>query len=180
MKTDDLRIVKTRPLLAPAILAEEIPLTDIASTRVWKARRAIEAILEGKEKYEIVDGNIDPHPLDTIGRIAREQPIEMLGVSVMPGPQMVQAIALSKEFRARYPKIPIVWGGYFPTQHTETVLKSTSVDFVIRSQGEGPLLQLIEALRIGWIPIPMRVIFGALPPRTDTEDEPPVTDLVKS
>ena len=26
MKTDDLRIVKTRPLLSPAILAEEIPL----------------------------------------------------------------------------------------------------------------------------------------------------------
>ncbi|TMA59776.1 MAG: 3-deoxy-7-phosphoheptulonate synthase, partial [Deltaproteobacteria bacterium] len=49
MKTDDLRIVKTRPLLAPAILAEEIPLTETASTRVYEARRAIEAILDGKD-----------------------------------------------------------------------------------------------------------------------------------
>jgi len=49
MKTDDLRIVKTRPLLAPAILAEEIPLTEAVATRVHEARRAIEAILDGKD-----------------------------------------------------------------------------------------------------------------------------------
>src|SRR6266404_337983 len=49
MKTDDLRIVKTRPLLAPAILAEEIPLTETASTRVYEARRAIEAILDAND-----------------------------------------------------------------------------------------------------------------------------------
>ncbi|HVR17055.1 MAG TPA: 3-deoxy-7-phosphoheptulonate synthase, partial [Candidatus Limnocylindrales bacterium] len=54
MKTDDLRIVKTRPLLAPAILAEEIPLTDTASTRVYEARRAIEGILDGKDARLLV------------------------------------------------------------------------------------------------------------------------------
>ncbi len=54
MKTDDLRIVKTRPLLSPAILAEEIPLTDTASTRVYEARRAIEAILDGKDARLLV------------------------------------------------------------------------------------------------------------------------------
>jgi 3-deoxy-7-phosphoheptulonate synthase len=50
MKTDDLRIVKTRPLLAPAILAEEIPLTESASTIVHATRRAIEAIIDGQDK----------------------------------------------------------------------------------------------------------------------------------
>lgn len=54
MKTDDLRIVRTRPLLAPAILAEEIPLTEIASTRVCETRRAIEAILDGKDARLLV------------------------------------------------------------------------------------------------------------------------------
>ena len=54
MKTDDLRIVKTHPLLSPAILAEEIPLTDIASTKVCEARRAIEAILDGKDARLLV------------------------------------------------------------------------------------------------------------------------------
>ena len=54
MKTDDLRIVKTRPLLAPAILAEEIPLTDTAARRVYEARRAIEAILDGDDARLLV------------------------------------------------------------------------------------------------------------------------------
>ena len=54
MKTDDLRIVKTRPLLSPAILAEEIPLTDTASNTVYEARRAIEAILDGKDARLLV------------------------------------------------------------------------------------------------------------------------------
>lgn len=49
MKTDDLRIVKTHPLLSPAILAEEIPLTGEASARVNSARTAVEAILDGKD-----------------------------------------------------------------------------------------------------------------------------------
>lgn len=54
MKTDDLRIVKTRPLLAPAILAEEIPLTEAASEKVYESRRAIEAILDGKDRRVLV------------------------------------------------------------------------------------------------------------------------------
>lgn len=49
MKTDDLRIVKTHPLLSPAILAEEIPLSDTAATRVDEARGAIEAILDSED-----------------------------------------------------------------------------------------------------------------------------------
>jgi 3-deoxy-7-phosphoheptulonate synthase len=54
MKTDDLRIVKTHPLLSPAILADEIPLTDTASIRVCEARRVIEAILDGKDARLLV------------------------------------------------------------------------------------------------------------------------------
>jgi 3-deoxy-7-phosphoheptulonate synthase len=54
MKTDDLRIVKTHPLLSPAILAEEIPLTDAASAKVYQSRRAIEAILDGKDSRLLV------------------------------------------------------------------------------------------------------------------------------
>ena len=54
MQTDDLRIVKTRPLLSPAILAEEIPLTEAASENVYRSRRAIEAILDGKDRRLLV------------------------------------------------------------------------------------------------------------------------------
>ena len=49
MRTDDLRINRVRPLIAPAILAEDIPLTDSASTVVANGRRALEAILDGRD-----------------------------------------------------------------------------------------------------------------------------------
>jgi 3-deoxy-7-phosphoheptulonate synthase len=54
MRTDDLRISRVRPLLAPAILAEEIPLTARASEGVANARRTIEAILDGRDRRLLV------------------------------------------------------------------------------------------------------------------------------
>jgi 3-deoxy-7-phosphoheptulonate synthase len=49
MKTDDLRISRVRPLLAPAILSEEFPLRDSAARFIDGSRRAIEAILNGSD-----------------------------------------------------------------------------------------------------------------------------------
>ncbi|HLX13031.1 MAG TPA: radical SAM protein, partial [Bacteroidota bacterium] len=70
-----------------------------------------------------------------------------LGVSVMPGVQMVNAIAHSKILKAEFPRLNIVWGGYFPSMHSESVLNSDYVDFVIRGQGEKALPDLLAALR---------------------------------
>jgi radical SAM superfamily enzyme YgiQ (UPF0313 family) len=104
------------------------------------------AVLEGKEDYVIVDGNADPQPSATLDRIMRETPAKMLAVSVMPGPQMVAAIPICREFRAKYPHVPIVWGGYFPTLYTEAALNARYVDFVVRGQGEETFLELLEVL----------------------------------
>ena len=49
MQTDDLRIRRVRPLLAPAILAEEIPVTPRGADCVVAARRTVEAILDGRD-----------------------------------------------------------------------------------------------------------------------------------
>jgi 3-deoxy-7-phosphoheptulonate synthase len=49
VKTDDLRIRRIRPLLAPAILAEEFPVSRRGSECVSDARRTIEAILDGRD-----------------------------------------------------------------------------------------------------------------------------------
>jgi len=49
MQTDDLRIARVRPLLAPAILSEEIPASPEGRECIVEARRAIEAILSGRD-----------------------------------------------------------------------------------------------------------------------------------
>ena len=113
---------------------------------------SIAAVLEGKEDYVIVDGNLDPHPERTIDRIMAEHAlsdnkVELLAVSVMPGPQMVAAIQLCKEFRRKYISVPIVWGGYFPSLYTDATLNANYVDFVVKGQGEETFPELLAALR---------------------------------
>jgi radical SAM superfamily enzyme YgiQ (UPF0313 family) len=108
---------------------------------------SIAAVLEGREDYAIVDGNLDPHANQTLLALLREKSVELLAVTVMPGPQTVSAVASCREVRQRYPQIPIVWGGYFPSNYTEAALNAPYVDFAVRGQGEDTFLELLEALR---------------------------------
>jgi 3-deoxy-7-phosphoheptulonate synthase len=52
--TDDLRIRDVRPLIPPAILLEEIPLSERASNVVADARAAITAAIEGRDPRLVV------------------------------------------------------------------------------------------------------------------------------
>jgi 3-deoxy-7-phosphoheptulonate synthase len=52
--TDDLRIQSVHPLLSPAILSEEIPMTERASVTISEARWAAEQIIRGKSDRLIV------------------------------------------------------------------------------------------------------------------------------
>ncbi len=108
---------------------------------------AVAAVLEGKEEYVIVDGNLDKQPDRAIDRIMAESGAEMLAVTVMPGPQMAAAVPICREFRKRYPKVPIVWGGYFPSLYADAALNAAYVDFAVRGQGEDTFLELLSALR---------------------------------
>jgi radical SAM superfamily enzyme YgiQ (UPF0313 family) len=105
------------------------------------------AILEGNEQYEIVDGNLDTQPARTLDELAASHCIELLAVSVMPGPQMVAAMNLCREFKLRHPGVPIVWGGYFPSLYTDATLNARYVDYAVRGQGEETFPELIAALR---------------------------------
>ena len=111
---------------------------------------ALGAVLEGKADYIPVDGNVDRNSFDTLLSLLATKPsIDILAVSVMPGTQMVNAIKECKSVKERFPKLKIVWGGYFPSMHTESVLNSSYVDFVIRGQAELAFPELIESIRSG-------------------------------
>jgi len=111
---------------------------------------ALGAVLEGRRDYRIIDGNVDRRALETLTGIIRGNPTgTILCVSVMPGTQMVNAIHHSRALKSLFPLLTIVWGGYFPSMHTESVLNSSFVDYVIRGQGERALPELIDALRNG-------------------------------
>jgi 3-deoxy-7-phosphoheptulonate synthase len=50
IRTDDLRIVQTQPLITPAVLCEELPHSDGGAVLVHSSRRTIEAILHGADR----------------------------------------------------------------------------------------------------------------------------------
>lgn len=110
---------------------------------------AVGALLEGEYDYTIVDGNLDPDPVATIDRLVRESGASILGVTVMPGPQISHAVPHCRELKARHPNLTIVWGGYFPTQHYDSCLRADYVDYVVRGHGEVVFKQLLDALRDG-------------------------------
>lgn len=117
---------------------------------------AVGAVLEGQYDYQIVDGNLEPDPLARLDELIRAhgagEPV-VLGVTVMPGPQLQQAVPLSAELKRRHPHLIVVWGGYFPTQHWDVALKAGYVDYVIRGHGEFAFLHLLDLLHNGQ-PIP--------------------------
>ncbi len=53
-QTADLRIRTTKPLIAPGVLAEDLPLSDSASAQIDSARRAIAAIMRGEDDRLLV------------------------------------------------------------------------------------------------------------------------------
>src|SRR5918911_1532708 len=110
------------------------------------------ALLEGTHEYQIVDGNLDPRPLETLDRLVRQTGADMLGVTVMPGPQLNDAVPLCRELKARHPRLKIIWGGYFPTQHWDACLRSEYVDYVVRGHGEVVFRSLVDALASGQDP----------------------------
>jgi anaerobic magnesium-protoporphyrin IX monomethyl ester cyclase len=110
---------------------------------------ALAAVLEGREEYRIVDGTIEDNPTATIIRLIDEHNVELLGVTVMPGPQMAAAMEASREIRRLRPKVKIVWGGYFVSIYPDAALNAAYVDYAVRGQGEETLLELVAALRSG-------------------------------
>jgi radical SAM superfamily enzyme YgiQ (UPF0313 family) len=62
----------------------------------------------------------------------------------MPGPQLINAVEHSKKLKNEFPYLTIIWGGYFPSMHTNAVLNPDYVDYVVRGQGEATFLELIE------------------------------------
>ncbi|HZY10599.1 MAG TPA: radical SAM protein [Bacteroidota bacterium] len=110
---------------------------------------SIGSAIEGIYPYEIVDGNLDKSIKNTLHRLIEERNIRYVGFTVMPGPQLYQAIQLSKSIKKRFPTVKIIWGGYFSSLHKTVTLQADYVDFVIRSQGDYSFLQLIRTLESG-------------------------------
>jgi radical SAM superfamily enzyme YgiQ (UPF0313 family) len=97
---------------------------------------ALGAVLEDVAEWTLVDGNLERDPLAAVDRAVRDTQADVLAVTVMPGPQLKRAIPHCRELKGRFPRLQVVWGGYFPTQHWDVALRADYVDWVVRGHGE--------------------------------------------
>ncbi len=113
---------------------------------------ALGAVLPENVSWKILDGNLpDADPFAEAAaeiecRRGTADPVSLVAMTVMPGPQLVAAVPIAKRLKDRFPGIPIVWGGYFPTLYPDPCLNAPYVDGIVRGQGERTFLDLLEVL----------------------------------
>ncbi len=110
---------------------------------------AVGAVLEGKEDYRIVDGNLVEDGLAALRGAVRDSGADILCMTVMPGPQLSDAVPISKALKAECPGLIIVWGGYFPSLHGDIVIKERYVDFAFLGHCELSFADFILKIRRG-------------------------------
>lgn len=135
---------------APHILLINPTITSRRSARFPLSLLHLSAALERTgSTSQIIDGNVDRQFVDDALRAMEQRAFDAVGISVMGGPQLAPAIAVSSAIRARFPAVPIVWGGYFPTLNPEAALAAPYVDYAVRGQAEETLPELLAALGRG-------------------------------
>ncbi|MEA3176968.1 MAG: anaerobic magnesium-protoporphyrin monomethyl ester cyclase [Gammaproteobacteria bacterium] len=121
-------------------------ITKRRSARFPFAVLNLSAALDGRYASSIIDGNVDRDFVSTTLRTLENGHCDAVGISVMGGPQLRSAILVSQAIRARFPSIPIIWGGHFPTICAAPSLNVPYVDYAIRAQGEQTLIELLDVL----------------------------------
>ena len=101
-----------------------------------------------KEGYEvkIIDANIDENFQQSV--LKEVEDAIFLGISIVTGPMVIDALNIGSKVKEVYPKIPIVLGGWHPSLFPETI-NEDFVDIVVKGQGEAIIMELVKALETG-------------------------------
>lgn len=99
-----------------------------------------------RERFEvvIVDGRLERDPVARL--LAEARDALLVGLSVLTGSPLGDALLVSRALKAAYPRLPIVWGGWHPSLFPEGCLEEPSVDVAVVGQGEDTLREI--ALRL--------------------------------
>ena len=133
----------------PHILLINPAITTRRNARFPLAVLTLAAALDGRYETTVIDGNVDDKVEVTVLRHLAQRNIAAVAITVMGGPQLPAAIRVSQAIKARFPEVPIIWGGYFPTNCPEPSIRAPYVDFVARGQGDVTLRELLDTLLLG-------------------------------
>ena len=99
--------------------------------------------------YEVVtvDGRLEE---DAVAAVLRHlDGAVCLGVTVLTGAPISDALRISRAAKAARPDIPVVWGGWHPSMFARECLIEPSVDVTVRGQGEETFVEIVRRLTAG-------------------------------
>lgn len=95
----------------------------------------------------IIDGRLEADPVRAVAEAAKGA--LLVGVTVLTGAPIHDALAVSRAVKAAAPECPVVWGGWHPSLFAAECLAEPSVDVVVSGQGEDALRTIVMRLLDG-------------------------------
>jgi anaerobic magnesium-protoporphyrin IX monomethyl ester cyclase len=97
-------------------------------------------------EYEvvIVDARLDPDAEKTV--LSHIGAAVCLGITVLTGAPISDALQISRAAKRARPDLPVVWGGWHPSMFARECLLESSVDVAVRGQGEETFVEIVGRL----------------------------------
>ena len=95
----------------------------------------------------IVDGRLEKDPAAAV--VAASSGAVCVGITVLTGAPIRDALAVSRAVRSADPSIAIVWGGWHPSLFAAECLDEPAVDIVVSGQGEDTFRNIVDRLIAG-------------------------------
>ena len=140
MQTRPTKVVLFRPVSSPVYRQGEIPVQLLAIARMLAPKHDVRIVAaelglvrKGQQQLEREIGEALDNCL-------------LLGVTVMTGYGLRQAIAITQFVRKTAPSVRIVWGGWHASLLPEQTLDQSGADFLVIGQGELTIVELAAAV----------------------------------
>ncbi len=105
------------------------------------------SLLEENYEVEIVDANLNEQAHEAV--LSQGLEVLFIGITAMVGAQIKDGVNLARKIRERFPGLPIVWGGWFPSVAYNQFLQEGAADYVVIGQGETTIKELADAIKTG-------------------------------
>ncbi len=125
------------------------PRSANSKHRIPNSILQVGASIQGKREYIFVDGNLEKDPQQKIISLCESGEYGYFCSTVMPGPQLRQAIPITQELKKLFPEITTIWGGYFASNQYQVCMDSGVVDYIINGPGDVAFPSLLDELEKG-------------------------------
>ncbi len=98
----------------------------------------------------IIDGRLEPDPVAAVVAAARDA--VCVGISVLTGAPIRDALAVSRAVKAASPRCTVVWGGWHPSLFPRECLADRAIDVAVQGQGEITFREIVDRLLAGRTP----------------------------